>query len=48
MKKVVSIMSVTVRSSIYKVLLILLGMSFLQLGMFYRTYLKYDYSAQRL
>ena len=48
MKKVVSIMSVTVRSSIYKVLLILLGMSFLQLGMFYRTYLKYDYSAQSL
>ena len=40
MKKIISIMSVTVRSSIYKVLLILLGMSFLQLGMFYRTYQK--------
>ena len=48
MKKIVSIMSVTVRSSIYKVLLILLGMSFLQLGMFYRTYIKYDYSLQSL
>ncbi len=48
MKKIVSIMSVTVRSSIYKILLILLGMSVLQLGMFYRTYLKYDYTAQCL
>jgi len=43
MKKKISVMSIAVRSSIYKVLLILFGMIALQLGLFYYTYLRYDY-----
>ena len=44
MKKVVSLLTITVRSTIYKIILILIGMSALQLGIFCHTYLKYDYS----
>jgi len=48
MKKEISVMSIAVRSSSYKILLILLGMATVQLGLFYDTYLKYDYSEERL
>ena len=48
MKKIMSLLAVTVRSTIYKMMLILLAMSVVQLGMFWRTYLKYDYSEQTL
>jgi len=48
MKKVLSLLTVTVRSSVYKIILILFGMSAVQFGMFYRTYLKYDFSEQTL
>jgi hypothetical protein len=44
MNKLISLLTVTVRSSFYKICLILLAMSTLQLGMFWRTYLAYDYS----
>lgn len=44
MKKVISLLTVTVRSTIYKIILILIGMSGLQLGMFYHAYQKFDFS----
>lgn len=44
MKQVFSMLTITVRSSFYKICLILTGMSMLQFGLFYYTYKKHDYS----
>lgn len=44
MKKVSSLLTVTVRSTIYKIILILIAACAAELGLFYYTYLKYDFS----
>ena len=41
-----SLLTVAVRSSFYKIAFVLLVMSAVQLGMFYRAYLEFDYSQE--
>lgn len=46
MKKVVSMLSIVVRSSLYKIWWILAGMILVQLGVFYQTYQRYAKHSQ--
>ena len=46
MKQILSMLTIAVRSSFYKICLVLAGMSMIEMGIFYHTFLKYDYSQQ--